>query len=165
MYPYLTTARFPHNWAIADMVKGYIAGTRKEYNRQAREDEGERSTAGEKKTTHSSSTQLNKSSLDLDDKRPCSKPATTTITDLKKHPRSDSIDMSDVEDEPCVGQRASTKKSAPSNTMTVARCKTRISKRSQPDSDADDIYETNGPESKDLDNADDNKEDSEEDSA
>ena len=41
-YPYLTTERFPHNWAIADMVKGYIAGTRKEHLRQAREEEGER---------------------------------------------------------------------------------------------------------------------------
>jgi hypothetical protein len=41
-YPYLTTDRFPHNWAIADMVKGYIAGTRKDHHRQAREEEGER---------------------------------------------------------------------------------------------------------------------------
>ena len=39
-FPYLTTERFPHNWAIADMVKGYIAGTRKERHRQAREEEG-----------------------------------------------------------------------------------------------------------------------------
>lgn len=37
-YPYLTTARFPHNWAVADMVKGYLAGTRKEHNRQSREE-------------------------------------------------------------------------------------------------------------------------------
>ena len=48
-YPYLTTARFPHNWAIAEMVKGYIAGTRKEHNRLAREagDEGEQSGGGD----------------------------------------------------------------------------------------------------------------------
>ena len=39
--PYLATERFPHNWAIADMVKGYIAGTRKEHLRQAREEEEE----------------------------------------------------------------------------------------------------------------------------
>ena len=39
-FPYLTTERFPHNWAIADMVKGYIAGTRKEHHCQAREEEG-----------------------------------------------------------------------------------------------------------------------------
>lgn len=41
-YPYLTTARFPHNWAVADMVKGYLAGTRKEHNRQSREEEVEK---------------------------------------------------------------------------------------------------------------------------
>ena len=41
-FPYLTTERFPHNWAISDMVKGYIAGTRKERHRQAREEEEER---------------------------------------------------------------------------------------------------------------------------
>src|SRR6267378_5088539 len=33
-YPYLTTDCFLHNWAIADMVKGYITGTRKEHHRQ-----------------------------------------------------------------------------------------------------------------------------------
>jgi len=44
-YPYLTTDRFPHNWAIADMVKGYIAGTRKEHHRQAREDKQEQNEA------------------------------------------------------------------------------------------------------------------------
>lgn len=38
-FAYLTPERFPHNWAIADMVKGYLAGTRKEHHRQAREDE------------------------------------------------------------------------------------------------------------------------------
>ena len=56
-YPYLTSARFPHNWAIADMVKGYIAGTRKELNRQAREarEEREHGGRGEKmNTSHSS---------------------------------------------------------------------------------------------------------------
>lgn len=41
-FPYLSTERFPHNWAIADMVKGYIAGTRKERRRQAREEEQDR---------------------------------------------------------------------------------------------------------------------------
>jgi len=40
-YPYLTPACFPHNWAIADMVKGYIAGTQKEHNHQACEDKGQ----------------------------------------------------------------------------------------------------------------------------
>ena len=39
-FPYLTTERFPHNWAIADMVKGYIAGMRKEHHCQAHEEEG-----------------------------------------------------------------------------------------------------------------------------
>ena len=38
-FPYLTTDHFPHNWAIADMVKGYLVGTRKEHHHQAREDE------------------------------------------------------------------------------------------------------------------------------
>ena len=39
-FPYLTMERFPHNWAIADMVKGYIVGTRKEHQCQAHEEEG-----------------------------------------------------------------------------------------------------------------------------
>jgi hypothetical protein len=33
--------RFPHNWAITDMVKDYIARMRKDHYRQACEDEGE----------------------------------------------------------------------------------------------------------------------------
>ena len=46
--------RFPHNWAIADMVKGYIAGTRKEHHRQAGEDrEGCENSVTIKKTTRS----------------------------------------------------------------------------------------------------------------
>ena len=40
-FPYLTTAHFPHNWAIADMVKGYLAGTRWEHHRQSREGSSE----------------------------------------------------------------------------------------------------------------------------
>lgn len=53
-FPYLTTERFPHNWAIADMVKGYVAGTRKEHHRQAREDrEGRDNSVTIKKTTRS----------------------------------------------------------------------------------------------------------------
>ena len=48
-FPYLTTKQFPHNWAIADMVKGYIVGMRKEHHCQAHEEgHGEVTT---KKTT------------------------------------------------------------------------------------------------------------------
>ena len=55
-FPYLTPERFPHNWAVAEMVKGYIAGTRKERHRQAREDEEARDTASANKTGHLSGT-------------------------------------------------------------------------------------------------------------
>ena len=39
-FPYLTMELFPHNWAIADMVKGYIVGMRKEHHHQAHEEKG-----------------------------------------------------------------------------------------------------------------------------
>lgn len=53
-FPYLTPERFPQNWAVAEMVKGYIAGTRKERHRQVREDEEARDTMSANKTGYSS---------------------------------------------------------------------------------------------------------------
>ena len=56
-FPYLTTGQFPHNWAIADMLKGYIAGTKKEYHHQAQEDqEGHDNSVTVKETAHLSDT-------------------------------------------------------------------------------------------------------------
>jgi hypothetical protein len=110
MYPYLTTARFPHNWAIADMVKGYLAGTRKELNRQAREDGGEEisgSGARLKKTTARSSRVDEQDDSDDSDHRPQNKkkktgsssnsstkvykPTADSTPKSKKRPRSDSL--------------------------------------------------------------------------
>lgn len=46
-FPYLTRRRFPHDWAISEMVKGYLAGIRKNLRRKEKEDEDEDDDKGE----------------------------------------------------------------------------------------------------------------------
>ena len=107
-YPYLSTARFPHNWAIADMVKGYIAGTQKEHKRQTREDEGERSRAREKKPISNTSDidePRDDDDVDVDaDDQPLTikkKAAHSSGSKWKKKTRdSDGDEQSDHEDRP-----------------------------------------------------------------
>jgi hypothetical protein len=105
------------------MVKGYIAGTRKERNRQAREDEGPQENSTPAARTRKMKSNKTSSDSDVDepsddDNRPRkhNKPTTTTMTSSistksKKHPRSHStgIETSDHEDDPC--HKASTRKS------------------------------------------------------
>ena len=92
-HPYLSTERFPHNWAVADMVKGYLAGTRKEHYRQARE--GEHGTKQDitrrkrqKRTTDSDTDEMPQSS------------AGTNSGKSKRRVRDDNEDQTDEELEP-----------------------------------------------------------------
>ena len=93
-FPYLTTERFPHNWAIADMVKGYIAGTRKEHHRQAQEDqEGRDNSVTIKNTTHSTDASESEHSLHT-------KSSSGSGSKSNKRPRDHDIDeTSDLEDD------------------------------------------------------------------
>ena len=102
-FPYLTTDRFPHNWAIADMVKGYLAGTRKEHHRQAREDE-----AGHNGTNNPRS---KKPSRDPDTDDVCS----SSSTKSGKAKISTDFDAEDLTDEDLPSMKPSTQITTRSN--------------------------------------------------
>ena len=113
-FPYLTMERFPHNWAIADMVKGYIAGMRKEHHCQAHEEEGHGEVTT-KKTTHSND------ASDTEDNSPiknnsCSTPKST------KCPRDHGIDdTSELEDD-SLSQTSSKKTTCSSSRPKSNKC-------------------------------------------
>ena len=93
-FPYLTMERFPHNWAIADMVKSYVAGTRKEHHCQAHEDqEGHNNSVTVKTTTCLSDASETEDS-------PCIESSSGSGHKSSKHPRDHNVDeMSDPEDD------------------------------------------------------------------
>ena len=103
-FPYLTTDRFPHNWAIADMVKGYLAGTRKQHHRQAREDESGRNGA----TNNPSSKKPSRYS-DTDDMR------SSSSTKSGKAKTSTESDVEDPTDDDLPSTKPSTQTTTRSN--------------------------------------------------
>ncbi|KIM38668.1 hypothetical protein M413DRAFT_29912 [Hebeloma cylindrosporum] len=74
-FPYLTTDRFPHNWAVAEMVKGYIAGTRKARKFQTHEDEESRGFRSKSKRRRECEMS------ELDDDPPSTKPKRPQTSD------------------------------------------------------------------------------------